>query len=69
MDNADIPAELLSPNHWRIAGYSQRMTVADWRRVLLAERETVIFNGRAVQLVAVPLGYGVVQVCKAPEAE
>jgi len=46
--------------------YTERITVSQWREVLLDERDTMIFKGNVRQLVAKNLGYGVVEVSKAP---
>lgn len=56
--------EGLSNNHWSIEGYRQRMTVKEWRKILLDERDSVIFRGTVRRLVAKPLGAGVVEVSK-----
>ncbi len=54
----------LSPNHWRIPIYAQRMTTAEWRDVLLNHGDTIIYRGNVVQLVAKRLGAGVVEISK-----
>lgn len=46
--------------------YKERITVSQWREILLDERDTMIFKGTVRQLVAKNLGYGVVEVSKAP---
>ena len=57
---------LLSPNHSVMESYKERITVSQWREILLDERDTMIFKGTVRQLVAKNLGYGVVEVSKAP---
>ena len=44
----------------------QRMTTAEWRTVLLAERDSIIIDGLVRRLVATHLGAGVVEVRVAP---
>jgi hypothetical protein len=55
---------VLSDNHWRIETYHQRITTRQWREVLLAERDTVIYQGRVRNLKAKNIGAGVVDVFK-----
>lgn len=57
---------LLSPNHSVMESYKERITASQWREILLDERDTMIFKGTVRQLVAKNLGYGVVEVSKAP---
>lgn len=57
----------LSSNHWVLESYSERMTVAQWRAILLDERDRIIFNGHMRRLVAKRLGAGVVEISKAPK--
>lgn len=45
------------------------MTRAEWRQVLLAGNDEIIFCGQPTKLVAKDLGYGVVEVTKEAEAE
>jgi len=54
----------LSNAHWTMKAYRQRMKVSEWRKILLDERDTLIFNGDVVQLKAKSLGAGVVEVYK-----
>jgi len=56
----------LSGNHAVIEDYKQRMRVSDWRRVLLEDRDTVIFRGIVRRLVGESIGCGVVEVYKVP---
>ena len=59
----------LNNNHWRLEDYKQRMTEADWREILLADRDMLTMNGRVRYLTAKKLGYGVVEVSKVPLEE
>jgi len=56
----------LSNNHWTIESYTQRMTVKDWKKILLDDRDHPIVAGRLRQLEAKRLGVGVVEVYKVP---
>jgi hypothetical protein len=58
---------LISSNHWAAEDYRERMTVKEWRAVLLAERDIIFFRGHSRRLVAKNIGAGVVEVSKAPE--
>ena len=57
--------DMLNNAHWTMANYKQRMTTASWRKILLEERDTIMFHGHLWQLKAKPLGAGVVEVYKA----
>ncbi len=50
--------------HWVDPDYKQRMTVKEWRKILLDGQDKIIFRGRVMQLVADKLGHGVVDVRK-----
>jgi hypothetical protein len=54
-------------NHWLLESYKQRMTTRQWRDVLLNNEDKIIFRGRLRQLIAIPVGAGVVEVGKRPE--
>ena len=60
------PAEGVSPNHWTMEKYVERMSAKQWRGVLLNGQDTLIVGGNLRQLVAKNLGYGVVEVSKEP---
>lgn len=49
--------------------YVQRMEAKHWKVVLLYKRDSVIFQGRTRKLVAKSIGFGVVEVSKAPIEE
>ena len=51
-------------NHWRLETYRQRMSKKQWREILLAGEDTMIFHGRLRQLKAKDLGVGVVEIYK-----
>ena len=52
--------------HWKGEDFRQRMTISEWREVLLAEEDTVLYRGRVRQLKAEKIVYGVVEVFKEP---
>ena len=56
----------LSPNHWRLESYKQRMTRKDWRDILLGGRDEIMFKGHFRKLVAKNLGAGVLEISKKP---
>ena len=59
-----LKMQLLSDNHWRIPLYKERMLAKDWKKLLLAGEDKIIYRGRLVPLIAENLGYGVVEVSK-----
>lgn len=59
-------SNILSPNHWVLESFVQRMTTAQWRQVLLNGDDYMIFRGHLRYLKAKPLGAGVVEVTKEP---
>ena len=54
----------LSQNHWTSLLFRQRMTTAQWRKVLLEEQDCIAFKGNPCHLKAKSLGAGVVEVYK-----
>lgn len=60
---------MLSENHYTVKYFTQRMTVSEWKEILLEEQDKIIFKGTPVQLKAKSLGYGVVEVYKELEGE
>lgn len=54
----------LNDNHWKDEDYTQRMTTKDWKKILLEEKDRLIFRGYMRQLVAKSIGYGLVEVGK-----
>ena len=55
----------LSINHWNVAGYRQRMTTKQWKKILLNKDDELLFaDGEAYSLKAKRLGYGIVEVYK-----
>ena len=52
--------------HWDTETYRQRMTIANWRKILLQNDEKLTFNGRVRELEAKSIGFGVVEVSKKP---
>ena len=59
----------LSDNHWRIEDFCQRMTEAEWRKILLGDYDTITCKGHVRKLVALKIGFGVVEVSKVPMEE
>ena len=57
-------ATMLSNNHWTLATYRQRMTTKQWREVLLAGSDFIVFKGNPCHLKAKNIGAGVVEVYK-----
>ena len=55
---------MLSNNHWTLATYRQRMTTKQWREVLLAGADFIVFKGNPCHLKAKNIGAGVVEVYK-----
>ena len=58
----------ISPNHCTMENFTERMTTAQWKAVLLAEVDKIFCKGHLRRLVAKRLGAGVVEVGKAPMA-
>jgi hypothetical protein len=54
----------LNENHWKSEYYKQRLSVKDWKMVLLHNDDNLIFEGRNRKLIAKKLGFGVVEVSK-----
>lgn len=59
----------LSINHWTAEGFRQRMPARDWRKVLLAGDDRIMAQGYMRRLVAKKVGFGVVEISKAPLEE
>jgi len=60
-----INEKVLSNNHWLLKDYHQRMTIKQWREVLLnKDDQLIIFQGEVYELKAKNLGAGVVEVYK-----
>lgn len=54
----------LDDRHWQVEWYRQRMTVEEWKRLLLNGQDRIIFGGYMRLLKAKSLGYGIVEVYK-----
>jgi len=54
-------------NHYSMESFTMRVTTKTWRRVLLEERDRIVFQGRVRRLVAKRVGPGVYEVSKEPE--
>ena len=61
--------EIREDGHWRREDYTQRMTRAQWRKLLLEHQDHTIFEGRYRQLAAKHIGVGVMEVSKVPLTE
>ena len=55
---------VLNDWHWRKENYRQRITTKEWSQILLNGKDTIIYKGNLVKLMAIPLGYGIVEVTK-----
>jgi len=62
----DIMENGLSDGHWQIEDFKQRITEAEWRKILLGDYDTITCKGHVRKLVASKMGYGVVEVNKVP---
>lgn len=56
----------LSPNHWILENFRQRMPVKEWTNILLRNHDSIIVAGRLRQLKAKSLGHGIVEIFKIP---
>ena len=54
----------LHPAHWTHEEFGQRMTTAQWREMLLEQKDTIMVEGHLRQLIAKKLFAGVVEVKK-----
>lgn len=52
--------------HWQREDYRQRMTTAQWKKILLRGEDTIIVRGRLRTLKARNLDAGVVEIYKEP---
>jgi hypothetical protein len=55
---------MLESGHSEFREYKQRMSVKQWKEILLANKDSIIFRGIVRPLKAKSLGYGVVEVSK-----
>ncbi len=60
---------LRDDGHWITEDYRQRMTLKQWKTILLNGQDTLIFHGRLRTLIAKRLGAGVVEIFKKPIEE
>lgn len=58
------PRSVLSSGHWQLPYFKQRITVKQWRQMLLDEGDHIIFEGHFCPLIAKDLGYGIVEISK-----
>ena len=59
-----MSTNVLSDGHYKLPFFRQRITIEQWKKVLLNEQDTIFYNGKVTQLVADDMGYGVVEVYK-----
>jgi hypothetical protein len=52
--------------HWIYENYKQRMILNQWKEILLAGEDKLIFRGKLRQLRARKIGAGVVEIYKEP---
>lgn len=57
---------ILNDGHWKTENYKQRMTVKEWRKMLLLDQDVIIFTGHVRHLQAKKIGAGVVEISKVP---
>jgi hypothetical protein len=55
--------------HWMESDYRQRMTVKEWREILLNNLDTIVFRGTVHKLTVKHLGNGVVEMFKLVETK
>ena len=53
--------------HYTTEQYTQRMTAKEWGKMLLLKEDYVVFKGEIRNLIAKNLGYGIVEIYKAPK--
>jgi hypothetical protein len=56
--------ELRNENHWIDENYKQRITSAEWKKILLNNDDTLIFHGRMIRLKSKNLGNGIIEISK-----
>jgi len=56
---------ILRDGHWITEHYSQRITIKQWKEILLNENDKIIVHGRSRRIVGKNIGAGVVEVRKA----
>jgi hypothetical protein len=52
--------------HWKNEYHAQRVTLREWREILLNHEDQIIYKGRLRVLKAKHLGAGVYELTKAP---
>ncbi len=58
-----------SNGHWLSEDFRQRVTLKQWKEILLNEEDTLIFRGLLRKLKARNLGAGVYEIYKVPRKE
>ncbi len=64
MATAHTLYDVRNGGHWTIKNHRQRMTHAQWSKLLLRGDDSIIYRDKVVSLVSIDLGYGVVEVTK-----
>jgi len=62
-------SDIRNINHWIIENYRQRITVKQWRKILLDNGDTFLAKGRMRKLVGKKLGSGIIEIYKEPLEE
>jgi hypothetical protein len=55
---------LIDSNHYFAKYYRQRLKSKDWAKVVLAEEDHIIYQGRVCSFTVKKLGFGVVEISK-----
>ena len=56
--------EIRAAGHWTHTAFKQRITKAQWKQLLLDEKDIIVFRGKVVKLKAKDLGCGVLEISK-----
>ena len=56
----------INDQHWITENYRERIPAKKWKQMLLADEDNLICCGRLRQLKSKNLGFGVVEIYKAP---
>ena len=54
----------ISQRHYEVEGCRERMPVSQWRKIVSAGLDTLVFEGKKRKLIAENIGHGVVEVFK-----
>jgi hypothetical protein len=50
--------------HWQDENFTQRMTIKEWKQLLLNNNDTLIFHGTVRHLKAKKIGFGILEIYK-----